>query len=370
MDGWIILTKFILIAYAAMRFFSNAAKSPSMAVLFMLLYISINMLYYVMDNKIVKNSALIFSAVLTVLCGLYLDLWFVILLPVNIYEFIGLNGLSTYLNITPIILIPIVSGTAVAEYIASALISYLIYVLSRTADLKISDLKDRNDELRKNIYSLYARLDRSAEHERQVRYTAQLEERNRISQKLHDDIGHTITGSIMQLEAVKLLAAKDMETATKMLQNIIDVLREGHESIRLILRDIKPPVEEMGIGGLRFFIDELAAKTTMAIALNCTGDLGRITYAQWGIIIDNVKETLINAIKHSGASKAFVNIDVLNKFIKVEVRDNGKGAQVIKEGLGLRGIEERTQSLGGKVIIDGSDGFSVIFLLPCGDEVR
>jgi signal transduction histidine kinase len=61
---------------------------------------------------------------------------------------------------------------------------------------------------------------------------------------------------------------------------------------------------------------------------------------------------------------------VYNKIIKFEVKDNGYGAgnaakiENMSKGMGLKGIEERSIGIGGKVIIDGSKGFSVITLLP------
>jgi len=57
-------------------------------------------------------------------------------------------------------------------------------------------------------------------------------------------------------------------------------------------------------------------------------------------------------------------VEVLNTLIKVEVKDDGIGCFRIEKGLGLSGIEERTMNLNGKVIFDGSSGFSVIILLP------
>ena len=59
-----------------------------------------------------------------------------------------------------------------------------------------------------------------------------------------------------------------------------------------------------------------------------------------------------------------VNIQVFNKITKAEIKDNGIGNFNIKKGMGIKGIEERCEKIGGKVIIDGSMGFSVILILP------
>jgi signal transduction histidine kinase len=55
---------------------------------------------------------------------------------------------------------------------------------------------------------------------------------------------------------------------------------------------------------------------------------------------------------------------VLNTLIKVEILDNGKGAQKVIKGLGIIGMEERTAAVNGTIIVDGSRGFSVTTLIP------
>ncbi|HBP64672.1 MAG TPA: two-component sensor histidine kinase, partial [Desulfosporosinus sp.] len=85
---------------------------------------------------------------------------------------------------------------------------------------------------------------------------------------------------------------------------------------------------------------------------------------QWKVITDNLGESLTNALKYSGATMISLKIEVLNKFVKAEVSDNGHGAFIVKKGLGICGMEERSGRIGGKVVVDGSKGFSVITLLP------
>jgi signal transduction histidine kinase len=75
-------------------------------------------------------------------------------------------------------------------------------------------------------------------------------------------------------------------------------------------------------------------------------------------------EAMTNTLKYAHASDIKINIQVLNKLIKQEIKDNGVGSFNIIKGLGLKGIEERCANMGGKVIIDGSKGFSIIALLP------
>lgn len=59
-----------------------------------------------------------------------------------------------------------------------------------------------------------------------------LKERNFIAQKLHDHLGHRITGSVMQLEVTKEMIGNNDEVAKKYLDTAMSNLREGMEEIR------------------------------------------------------------------------------------------------------------------------------------------
>ncbi|MFL0267278.1 sensor histidine kinase [Candidatus Clostridium radicumherbarum] len=207
-------------------------------------------------------------------------------------------------------------------------------------------------------------MSKNLDYKNQIKYMSQLEERNKIAQEIHDKIGHTIAGSLMQLEAAKVLLQRDKTEAEHILQNSIDTLRVGMDNIRVTLRNVKPPIEQLGINKIKLILDEFMLSSNIIGVLYVKGDLEIITNLQWKVLQENILEALTNIIKHSKATKVSVNIEVLNKYIKCEVKDNGIGANKLIKGIGIIGFEERTEGAGGKVIIDGSAGFSVIFLLP------
>lgn len=173
-----------------------------------------------------------------------------------------------------------------------------------------------------------------------------------------------MTGALIQLEAAKRLLDTDKNKASELLQNAINISKDGIEKIRLTLKNMKPPAEQMGIHRLKLFIDECSALHRIPILFLYKGDLDVITHIQWKIIFENITEALTNTMKYAGATRVSIEIHVLNTLIKTEVKDNGKGQEKIKKGMGIIGMEERAASVNGKVIVDGSNGFSVTTLLP------
>lgn len=229
---------------------------------------------------------------------------------------------------------------------------------------KNNEYKKRIEKLENKNSKVLEKLNNQNEYRKQLEYSSQLEERNRIAQEIHDKLGHNIAGSLMQLEAAKLLMEKDKTKSKIIIENTINVLREGMESIRATLKNIKPNKELVGYNQLKLMADEFTSKSSITTNIYCFGELEFISSIQWKTIYDNIKELLTNVMKYSGAKNVKISIQILNKLIKIEVKDDGKGCIDIINGIGLTGIEERCFSLNGKLILDGSDGFSVIQLLP------
>jgi signal transduction histidine kinase len=94
------------------------------------------------------------------------------------------------------------------------------------------------------------------------------------------------------------------------------------------------------------------------------GDVSGINPEIMESIVTNLKELLTNASKYSSATKIDVSIDVNEKYIRLFVRDNGRGCSMIRTGMGLSGIKERISNIGGTVAISGDDGFTVVCLVP------
>ena len=65
------------------------------------------------------------------------------------------------------------------------------------------------DTMRKKLQKLTKNINENTEYIRQSEYTFKLEERNRISQEIHDKIGHSMTGALFQMEAAKRLMETD-----------------------------------------------------------------------------------------------------------------------------------------------------------------
>ena len=130
-----------------------------------------------------------------------------------------------------------------------------------------------------------------------------LKERNFMSQKLHDHLGHRITSSLMQLEVTKETIGKNDELANKYLITAMNNLREGMDEIRGVLSNVKPRDKVMGIENIKEQLLKFEYSTNIRTTLNIEGDTNKLILKIWMVIQDNLNEALTNAAKYSKANE-------------------------------------------------------------------
>ena len=184
-----------------------------------------------------------------------------------------------------------------------------------------------------------------------------------MATKLHDQLGHMVTGSLFQLEAARLLLAEDSEQASSMISRAETVLKEGMESIRGSLHRIDPESGEIGVRRLEREVFDFDGRTGIRASLDVHGETSIIGPRIWQSIHETVTEALTNCAKHSGATRVDVSISVYPGVIRLQIRDNGKPHNApVHYGMGIRMIDERTAATGGLMTVDATDGFSIVCL--------
>jgi signal transduction histidine kinase len=365
MDFWIIGSKAGLLSYVISATFFLTTTTNPWYILASLLYLCLNISVPIFKRIRPKLILVIASSAFIIVCAVWLNPHYVLLLPVGLYEWVGLSGVNRLYSLIGLLAtIPFIPSSLLPTYLLTAFLSLLMMASVRLLTEKVARLESDQEKMREDVQKLTRSLNENEEYMKQSEYTIKLEERNRLSQQIHDDIGHAMAGALIQMEASKRLLASEPTKASELLHNAIQISKDGLERIRLTLKDLKPKTEELGINRLRLMVDELSASQTVNATLAHEGDVDAITPIQWKIIQENALESITNSLKYGKASGIHIQIAVLNKFVKAVVSDNGIGAVQVVKGLGIVGMEERAASAGGTVIVDGTRGFSVTTLLP------
>ncbi|MDK2980731.1 MAG: hypothetical protein PWQ55_1078 [Chloroflexota bacterium] len=188
---------------------------------------------------------------------------------------------------------------------------------------------------------------------------AQTQERNRLARELHDTLAHTLSSTSVQLEAIKALFDCDPDQAKVLLDQTLENTKSGLAETRRALVDLR--TSELEAYGLTQSIRNLgtsaAERGGFAVAFELDKKLDVLPDEVGHSIYRTVQEAFENILRHSNASQASVKLFSEGDQVRLLIHDNGKGFdpdKIKKDRLGLRGMRERIEMLGGTFAIHSS----------------
>ena len=203
------------------------------------------------------------------------------------------------------------------------------------------------------------------------------EERNTLARELHDELSPHLFAIKMKIEAAQIAKEAGKESAMfENLENVAHMAAELKQNIRRMLQRLRP--QELNDIGLRETLLNLinnwqSKNPEIHCTFDISGEIDNLKDVLQITIYRAVQEALTNITKHADTNTAIVRVEVIpvttqnpKEMIEIEVRDAGRSASPeSKPGLGLRGMRERVQSLGGSLdIFSDHKGFRVLIKLP------
>ncbi len=190
--------------------------------------------------------------------------------------------------------------------------------------------------------------------------------RKEIARELHDEIGQNITA--IQIQAMLVDRTPHGPATHVAAKQIGELSQRIHHTTRQLLRQLRPPVlDEMALdkalhhlaGEFAFAQQNIDFQLDYRLPAVPTDDTLIFTLYRL------VQELLNNINKHASATRVRVVLTQQQQMLVLEVSDNGIGFnQPVKEGFGLRGIEERVRALGGEWRLEQHQGTRIIVKLP------
>lgn len=187
---------------------------------------------------------------------------------------------------------------------------------------------------------------------------AMLHERNRIARDIHDNVGHLLSSSILQIGA--LLASVQDDNVKESLTYIKNTLSQGMDSIRNSVHDLHEEsidlYNEINTLVGNFTFCEISFDYDMERTLD-----KKLKYT----FISIIKETLSNIMRHSNATKVIITMREHPKLYQLVVKDNGtKQEYNIDSGIGIKNITDRITSFHGNINIQHDKGFTIFISVP------
>jgi signal transduction histidine kinase len=286
-----------------------------------------------------------------------------------------LDILDEYLSMRWVIVSAIVALIILYFVLTPSIMLLIFSIVISAGSLYSFSLIQRNRKILKNSMSKSEEIEelrRSVQDGRKsaqnMEYTTKLLERNRLASRIHDEVGHGMSGSILLLEGANTVIDKDPAKAKETVSKAIDNLRGSVDKIRSVLREERAETAESNLSRiekelLSFQADHPEIKTS----ISTEGNLDEIPTTVWLCVYENLREALTNVLKHSNGNVFRIAIENKNKLLSIEFADNGKLDKSIVNGhgIGLQGMEERTALCYGRCFFNGDEnGFSVRMNFP------
>ena len=192
-------------------------------------------------------------------------------------------------------------------------------------------------------------------------------ERNRVSREIHDTVGYSLTNVRIMLEAAQLIRESNPEKADQLIRKSMQEAASCLEETRSAMRQLRSKEVQKPRGIKAFFhlVNVFAEATGVQVNL----EFGNIPDS-FGNRIDKaifrfIQEGLTNSFRHGRATEIRIYFWIESGILKVSLQDNGSGAEILTEGIGLAGMQERLSELGGRMIWQNlSDGFEISIIIP------
>lgn len=246
-------------------------------------------------------------------------------------------------------------------------------VIDRTIELVATnrELEEQIEERRREqvqLESSYGLLRELASRLQAVRE----EERARIARELHDELGQALTAFRYDLSSLANHMPKanaNLRTQTKAMLDRIDATIQ---LVRRIATELRPGMlDDLGLAAaIEWQAQEFSQRTGIRLdiklpEMEVNPDRERAT-----AIFRVFQETLTNITRHSKATHVQVQLDTVDDSMRLQVRDNGVGFEQAKvqakRSLGLLGMQERAEILGGRFQVESAvgKGTTVTMIVP------
>src|SRR5205809_2404459 len=215
---------------------------------------------------------------------------------------------------------------------------------------------------------LAIQLNESAEQSRQ---SAVLEERNRMARDIHDTLAQGFTGVIVQLESAEdAMACCRRKEANEHLRRASELARRSLNEARRSVHALRPEALQRDNfwEALKGIVKNTTAGTNLHTRFELRRKLRRLSPMWQENLLHIGQEALTNALKHARPRNFETRLIFNSKAFRLELRDDGNGFRTKDEhdGLGLAGIRERAEQMGGtlKVASARGKGTTIVVTVP------
>jgi signal transduction histidine kinase len=230
----------------------------------------------------------------------------------------------------------------------------LIVALTVVGRLRV--LERRSEEQR----SIAEKAERRMRQLSQRLVATQEEERKSLSRELHDHVAQVLTALRMELGRIERNRSPADARLGAAVSECKQLVNQMFRTVRDLALGLRPSMlDDFGLrAALEWHLRDVTRRYGVDVELNMEGNLETLPDRFQTCVYRAIQEALTNCVRHARARSITVNVTGHDDGLDVSVTDDGVGFDSVqrREGLGLRGIEERVKELDGVVTITSRPG--------------
>ena len=298
--------------------------------------------------------------------------WDVILSDFNLPGFSGLYALEVLKESGRLVPFIIVSGeigedTAVeamrngaSDYLLKNNLARLVPAVEHA--IEANETRRARLEADRDLAASRQRLSELAQH---LQTNIELE-RAAISREIHDDVGGSLTALKFDLAWIQRHAVDNevRQRATAALETVTHAI----EASQRIMHNLRPAILEQGlVAALQWMTGRFEKRTGISCQFRTSHETMQLPTGVPLVAYRTAQEALTNISKHSGATRATIDLSLASGVLSLEVIDNGKGLSdgdlAKSRSFGIRGLHERAGTVGGWVDLASRQGVGTTLIL-------
>src|SRR5579872_5223800 len=187
----------------------------------------------------------------------------------------------------------------------------------------------------------------------------QEEERRTISRELHDEVGQSLSALLMELGNLAAVAPRNLEPLQRHLESIRKLAESSVQVARNMSLLLRPSMlDDFGlVPALEWQAREVSKRTGIAVSVDAPDITDTLPDDHNTCVYRVVQEALHNCVRHAHAHSVRIGVRQNADHILLSIQDDGKGFEPRRvRGLGLVGMEERVEHLGGTFQVKSEPG--------------